>query len=334
MSNKILIIYNTCALYEKEAKVDSWIDQIKAILSQNSISSCKVVHSDCGTHTRHRSKIKEYFGSDLSYYHTAEALPIQTTCNHAAKKMVNEFGNFETYLYLGAGVKFTHNAQLEIAHETLTTSRRLSKLDFHVIRPPELPPAEEMHPPFDFYDNMDRGSDHFYALKPGQRVNNHTAMFTHSHFESYGDRLLPDAYNGNGAESIYPFLASALGKQHGILSFKYAGSLFHIPDHDGANQFLPLTSGENRLSYFYNWAFRNDPNHFDELNEKGAEYGIQTDVPEKEYCQRQMPIKAFTEDGLPKSEEQRKKIYELLCEYAFLDINKLNYDEIEHTFEP
>ena len=333
MSNKILVIYNTCALYEKEAKAEAWIDQLKSILTQDIINDCKVVHSDCGTHPKYRPKIKEYFENDISYYHTPEALPIQATCNHAAKKMVEAYGEFETYLYLGAGITFAHNSQLEVAYKILTAnSNKLSKLDFHVSRPPELPPAEELHPPFDFYNYLETSNDHYYALRPGQRVNNHTAMFTNLHFKSYGDRLLPDAYNGNGAESIYPYLASALNRQHGVLSFKHGGSLFHEPDHDGANQFLPLTSGEQRRSYFYNWAFRNEEGHLEELNEKGLEFGLQTDVPNNEMCQRQMPRKEFNQDGLPMDEKHKQALLDLLLEYVFLDESKLNYEEIENMF--
>ena len=76
---------------------------------------------------------------------------------------------FETYLYLGAGITFAHNAQLEVAYKILTAnSNKLSKLDFR-FKAPELPPAEELHPPFDFYNYLETSNDHYYASRAGPK---------------------------------------------------------------------------------------------------------------------------------------------------------------------
>ena len=65
---------------------------------------------------------------------------------------------------------------------------------------------------------------------------------------------------------------------------------------------------EQRRSYFYNWAFRNEEGHLEELNEKGLEFGLQTDVPNNEMCQRQMPRKEFNQDGLPMDEKHKQAL--------------------------
>jgi len=330
MKNRILVIYNTCGLVY-EPNEQQWIEEIQLILNQ-SLPGVHVVHSDCGSSKEKRDVIKEKFGNKISYYHTPESLPVQQTCNHALKNAIKSKGEFQYYCYLGAGIGFHFKHQLALAYKVALQDDTLGKIDFHIVRNPKIEPAEEMHPPFDFYNVLDANRDMLYfPLRPGQRVNNHCAMFSHEYCKSFDYRILPDCFAGNGAEGVYTFLTACINKRHVVLSYHYCPSLFHIPDMDGANQFLVREKKER--TYFYDWVF-NKSVDLEKLNLTGHSLGFLTDTPDNEHCKFQNPRPEFTEAGIPKTEQQRAALYELISKNIFIDKKFLDYDTIEHEFIP
>tara|TARA_R110000851_G_scaffold333049_2_gene510890 strand:+ start:1153 stop:2151 length:999 start_codon:yes stop_codon:yes gene_type:complete len=327
--NRILVVYNTCGL-SIEPDERHWIKEIEMLLAQ-SMPGVHIVHSDCGTSAEKRSVVKDYFGTKISYYHTPEGLPVQQTCNHAIKNVIKQKGRFEFYCYLGAGINMWHEHHLAYAYKLMKEEGDIGKCDFHVIRHPSIEQRmEEMHPPRDFYMFIQSNpKEKCFTLKPGQRVNNHCAMFSDKFCKAFNDRILPDCFAGNGAEGVYTFLTSCVDTRHIVMSYKYCPSVHHFPDLDGANQFL-LEKGEER-TYFYDWVYNNSVN-LDELNRKGSKWGFTTDTPENEYCSLQVPREEFNKHGLPKTKQQQEKLYELISKNIFISNKYLDYDKIQHEF--
>lgn len=329
-NRRVLLIYNTCGLlFEPNTK--RWIEEIGAVLEQK-MPGLHVVHSDCGSKKEFRDEIKSHFNNKISYYHTPENLPLQQTCNHAVRKIIEAIGEFDSYCYVGAGIKFNNKYQLAKAYKLLKENDDFCKIDFHVIRDPSQPPAEEMHPPYGFYPYLNANiSAKYYQILPGQRVNNHVSLFSKEYCNAWDNRILPDAYAGNGAESIYAYLASSLNKKHVVMSYNYSPSVYHIPNMDGANQFLE-EAGIPHRSYIYDWSFRGAVD-LDKLNEAGRDVGLATDTPNFEPCAAQTPRPEFTKDGLPKTSTQRDKLFNLLQSSVFVEQSILNYDKISCEFE-
>lgn len=107
---KILAVYNTCGLSGRN-NVSYYIEALNSILNQQ-FEGVKIVISDCCSHPYIRNELQNTFRSQINYNFIDDVVPVNVTFNHTVLKSIQEFGEFEGYLYVDSGVKFTNNNQL------------------------------------------------------------------------------------------------------------------------------------------------------------------------------------------------------------------------------
>ena len=110
VKNKLLVVYNTCGFSGRE-HVDWYIDCINNILNQD-FEDFKVVVSSCGNSKRIKAALLRTFKNKVSYNFTNDRLTVNHTFNHTVQKCVEEFGEFEGYLYGDSGVNFKDNKEV------------------------------------------------------------------------------------------------------------------------------------------------------------------------------------------------------------------------------
>ena len=124
MSNKMLVVYNTCSI-GTEPNVRGWDKKIKSLMNQT-LDGLKICQSDCGSGDIHLSKIRKTYGNSMSYYYTKLPLPVHLTFNACVRKCVERYGEFEWYVHLSSGTTFKNDDMLEKIYDYL---HKLKKID-------------------------------------------------------------------------------------------------------------------------------------------------------------------------------------------------------------
>ena len=107
MKNKMLVVYNTCGFSGRES-VDWYIRCINSILEQD-FEDFQVVISSVGNSLPVIKKLVSVFGKKISYNLTNERITVNQSFNHTVMKAVEEFGEFDSYLYVDSGIDFGKN---------------------------------------------------------------------------------------------------------------------------------------------------------------------------------------------------------------------------------
>ncbi len=106
---KYLIVYNTCGISGKDNS-DYYVDAINTITSQDCDNYILAV-SACKNPDYQIKKILENCKVDF-INSIDDVLPVNITFNSTVRAAVKAFGDFDGFLYLDSGVKFTSKNQL------------------------------------------------------------------------------------------------------------------------------------------------------------------------------------------------------------------------------
>lgn len=264
MKNELLIIYNTCGLSGKD-NTDYYIEALRSIRSQ-SFQNYKLIVSSCKNKIEHLDKIKESVPVDLIVL-IDDILPVNITFNKAVELGIEYFGQFESFLYLDSGIKFTETSQLETLN-SLHNSGNYGMTSAQV-------------------DN-DMGWCWFglneyskprllkdLIVPVGKAVNLHCQIFHKDLLDFYG-RIIPDVFKSYCTESVFSFLNAALKKSWIISSKVYVHHQFTVPDGQPDN-------GDGLDGHSY--GFRDPPGTWDSIyppqtmreicnKEEGTKYGF------------------------------------------------------------
>lgn len=192
---KILIVYNICGLSGKDNS-DYYIEAINSIREQT-YTDYKLVVSSCGTPDNILSKIK-----NVDIIHKINTpYPVNITFNEAVNSSINIYGEFDYYLYLDSGVKFTSNTQLAELME-YTNEPDYSMITAQV--------------DYDFGWCWFGYPPNHYSPTPfivpvGKACNLHCQLFSNELRLSYG-RILPDIFRSYCTESVFSFLNAAIDR--------------------------------------------------------------------------------------------------------------------------
>jgi len=206
--NKLLVVYNTCGISGRR-NVPQYINSLNHILNQD-LDGCKVIVSSCLNEHDDRQELINTFGNRLSYNFIDESLPVNVTFNHALLKGVEEFGEFDGYLYIDSGIN--------------------------------LPDSKTFRKIFDLYKSgsygmvatrvdVDAGTNLWFGLggylgdesqthtlyrdghfdvPVGKAVNLHVQIWSAEMWEFFGRRAMPDIFASYCTESVFSFMCAAL----------------------------------------------------------------------------------------------------------------------------
>ena len=100
--NKLLVIYNTCGISGRE-NVSYYINALQSIVGQQ-FDGFKVILSSCLNSQPVKQTIYDHLGDRIHYNFIDEQLPVNVTFNHSVLKGIENFGEFETYVYIDSGI--------------------------------------------------------------------------------------------------------------------------------------------------------------------------------------------------------------------------------------
>ena len=217
-NKKYLIVYNTCGISGKDNS-QYYIDAINTIRAQGfkdyklALSSCKNPEDQI---QRVMSNCKVDFVNKID-----DILPVNITFNDTVRECIEHYGEFEAYLYLDSGVKFTEEGQLSDLFELYETGN-YSMVSAQV-------------------DN-DMGWAWFGLneyLKPiltkdlivpvGRACNLHCQIFSKEIYDQYGN-VMPDIFKSYCTESVFSLINAAIKKQWIISSKVRVHHAFTVPD--------------------------------------------------------------------------------------------------------
>ena len=89
MSNKMLVVYNTCGIGENP-NVDGWIGKLEPLIGDE-FEGLRVCHSDCGSDDKSLEKVRERFGGLISHYYVRDHLPVHITFNSCVRNCVKRY---------------------------------------------------------------------------------------------------------------------------------------------------------------------------------------------------------------------------------------------------
>ena len=355
MSNKMLVVYNTCSI-GTEPNVRDWDKKIKPLINQT-LDGLKICQSDCGSEDKYLSKIRETYGNSMSYYYIKLSLPIHITFNACIRKCVERYGEFEWYVYLSSGTTFKNDDMLEKIYNYLQIDDKIGRV---------LIPAEnDNSAPTDFMTHAlelkmtgrYKGKGHRitqtpkmqmwdkskkYVLKPGQRLTNHASIISNEWFKKFNNKLHPDIYNGIGVEGNYSYLASSIHKQNIIIPTNILRKYVPNDEVDGTSDKHNLPIQKKRSE----WMFR-EFRDLEKINLKNQHLGFVTDLPFRYRLEPKVEYKGrivsnyepdvakiyeglFDEEGFYLDKSNENLLYENLRRDLFLSDKEFNYKDFNY----
>ena len=214
---KYLIVYNICGISGKDNS-DYYVEALKTVRDQSyqdyilSVSSCKNPPEQI-------SKIKQ--NCKVDFINSIEdILPVNITFNDTVKECIEEYGEFEAYLYLDSGVKFTDPSQLG------TLIRLYESGNFGMV-------SAQVDNDFGWcwFGLNEYAQPHLtqdLVVPIGLACNLHCQLFSKEIFNYYGN-VMPDIFRSYCTESVFSFVNAALKKKWVISSEVRVHHAFEVP---------------------------------------------------------------------------------------------------------
>jgi len=224
---KYLIVYNICGISGKDNS-DYYVDAINTITSQN-FKNYKLAVSACKNPDEQIQKILKKCKIDF-INSIEDTLPVNITFNDTVRECVKRFGDFEAYLYLDSGIKFTNESQLSDLIE-LYESGNYGMVSAQVDN--------------DFgwcwfglseYSRPTLKEDLIVPI--GRACNLHCQIFSNEIYKYYGN-VIPDIFRSYCTESVFSFINAAIKKKwiissevkvHHAFAFQYWKAFHGRPD--------------------------------------------------------------------------------------------------------
>ena len=309
MKNKLLVVYNTCGFSGRE-HIEWYIDCINNLLNQE-FEDFRLVISSCGNRLPVIKKLVQTFKDKVSYNFINDRITVNQSFNHTVKKCVEEFGEFEGYLYIDSGINVGDNKKVLSEAYDLFKSDNYGMLTIQASN-----------------DNGFKqwiGVDDFvtkenFIIPVGRACNLHTQIFSNDIFKAFDNKIIPDIFVAYCTESVFSFLTAATKQKWVIMKDMI---LEHLKSIDGATCGFDHTGpkGDNKNNLFAGldiYEICKDP----EAWESGFGYeemqGVMHHDPEK-----------YNEKGEVRDPERLK---EFIRTRMFLTEEQFDYDKIVHRF--
>ena len=309
MKNKLLVVYNTCGFSGRE-HVDWYIDCINNLLEQD-FQDFKLVVSSCGNRMPVIKKLISTFKNRVSYNFINDRITVNQSFNHTVKKCVEEFGEFEGYLYIDSGINVRDNKKVLSEAYELFKSDNYGMLTIQASN-------DNGFKQWIGVDEYVTGEN--FIVPIGRACNLHTQIFSNEVFKAFDNKIIPDIFVAYCTESIFSFLAAAVKQKWVIMKDMV---LEHLKSIDGATCGFDHTGpkGDNKNNLFAGldiYEICKDP----EAWESGFGYeemqGVMYHDPEK-----------YNEKGEVKDPNRLK---EFIRTRMFLTKEQFDYGKVVHKF--
>jgi hypothetical protein len=239
MKNKLLVVYNTCGFSGRE-HIDWYIDCIQNILNQD-FEDYRVVLSSCGNTLCSVKKLVQTFGNQISYNFINDRITVNMSFNHSVRKCVQEFGEFEGYLYIDSGINFRDNKN--VLKDIYKLFKSNDNLGMVTVQASNDNGFSQWLGIDGFVEN-----EHF-TVPIGRACNLHTQVFSNEIFQAFDNKIIPDIFVAYCTESVFSFLAAAVSQQWVIMKDLV---LEHLKSIDGATCGFNHTGlkGDNKNNLF------------------------------------------------------------------------------------
>jgi len=303
------VVYNTCGFSGRE-HVDWYIDCINNLLEQD-FQDFKLVVSSCGNRMPVIKKLVSTFKNRVSFNFINDRITVNQSFNHTVKKCVEEFGEFEGYLYIDSGINVRDNKKVLSEAYELFKSDNYGMLTIQASN-------DNGFKQWIGVDEYVTGEN--FIIPIGRACNLHTQIFSNEVFKAFDNKIIPDIFVAYCTESIFSFLAAAV-KQRWVIMKDMV--LEHLKSIDGATCGFDHTGpkGDNKNNLFANldiYEICKDP----EAWESGFGYeemqGVMHHDPEK-----------YNEKGEVKDPNRLK---EFIRTRMFLTKEQFDYGKVVHKF--
>ena len=325
----VLIVYNASGRKNPDNS-SFYIKNIRSILEQN-YDDMKLVFSGDHIPPSTFKKLYDEFGSDISYCFTNEKLAVNQTFNHTVLKSVEAFGEFDGYMYVASDVSFSEDKG-SLARLASRTSNPINGI---------ISPEIDRDNGYFWWFNFDESKslwdvfprDEDFVVPLGATANLHCKIFSKKIFNEYG-RPLPDIFVSYCTESIFSFLAAAVGQRFVIANDVLCHHGEKKGVHEGLDgQTLAFGAGWDIL---YDSAPRSIAEIINDPRAAACGLGYEEWAPPFIAQGKVVPTKPhlmhdpdqFNESGF--SKDDRLKDY--IKESFFLSSDALDYSKIEFKF--
>ena len=226
---KILVVYNICGISGRDIKhFGYYIKCLDSILNQK-FKGFHLALSSCQSHNFVKKELLNRFRNRISYNFIHDRLPVNITFNHTVLKCVENFGEFDAYVYMDCGVDLEEN------YETLQKMYNLLGGEYAMVSG-EVDNDMAMREWFRC-DKIKEITDDHFVIPLGRALNLHLQMFSNEVFLKFNRRILPDIFERFGTESNFSFMCAALKKR-----WVFHKDILCHHDHfiDGASSGFPM----------------------------------------------------------------------------------------------
>lgn len=218
MNKKYLVVYNTCGISGKDNS-DYYISAINTIRNQN-YDNYILALSSCLNKDEHIYKVLDNCEIDF-VNRINDVLPVNITFNDTVRECIKKYGEFDAYLYLDSGIKFTDDNQLSLLFNEFESG------NYGMV-------SAQVDNDFGWcWFGLDEYSKPILKqnlLVPiGRACNLHCQIFSKEIFNEYGN-VIPDIFKSYCTESVFSFVNAAIKKQWIITSNVRVHHAFNVPD--------------------------------------------------------------------------------------------------------
>ena len=241
-NRKILIVYNTCGIHCDNT--EWYIECLHSLINQD-LDGCRVVLSSCLNSAKCIRQIKSVFGDRISYSLHSEPHTVNITLNKAVRSAVQEFGEFEGYLYVDSGCTFQDQTSL-----LSKTYEMFKSGDYGIItmQADSDEALQALDPKFVYQSKEIQITGEHYIIPPGYGINSHVNLYSNKLFKTFNNKLCPDVFAAFCTESVFSFLCAATRSRWAIMA-DY--QVHHRHSLDGAS------SSKNHWSTLHNNTWNN-----------------------------------------------------------------------------
>ena len=226
VSNKILVVYNTCGINGDHT--EQYIQSIQSFLNQN-FEGYKVALSSCLNSPECLEKLRNTFNSQIDYCIHTEAYTVNITFNKAVQECIKKYGEFEGYLYIDSGCSFDDQTDILAKlyksfknQEGIENGIVYAQVDvdcgLHVL-------GEGLQ--YSSSNVQITGKDKVVPVGTG--LNLHVSLFSNKIYKEYGN-VVPDVFAAFCTESTFSFLTASLNLQWVVMADRLVR---HIHSMDG-----------------------------------------------------------------------------------------------------
>jgi hypothetical protein len=227
MSKSILVVYNLCGI--KHDNIEMWLNFLEDIVNQD-YPNFKLAISGCIVSENSKKRLENFKNkhNNVILNFINDKLPVNVTFNHTIQICTEEFGIFDTYLYIASDIKFGNDRDILSKLIYLHSNSNSAIINALVDHDAGLEAAVAIEQLDELHKLLE--TSHF-IINIGKGVNGHVMMCDKEIYLQFNNKIIPDIFATHCTEATYCYIAASLGKK--VLVHNKDIMLRHIGFADG-----------------------------------------------------------------------------------------------------